>query len=444
MNKGRTLQDIREVIIEKMKIREPSLTQLGSMSDPGTMLIDAVSEIADNLNYFIDKARLESYVSTATQVDSMFKLANWSSFFIQGVQPPSVELEITAKIDTEVERYEFDYGSSSYIILHPVTMKAGEKLNVVAYNAKSKRVFYNKDSISRENPTIKLGLATEIPKLGIRVMIDQYDKETNLNTIIEVPPAFWLLSSDQDGYVYVTVRDLRLFAQNTRNLLIRHLVCPTNFDRMIEGELLDTFEFEMVAKTSSTKGSGRLTYEETRRAIIHNNTMLNSLVSLVDFESIAEQDLEVRRAKAFDWNTPTIVTELDKVDIYISLRERDLELVPTSVTLRLLEEIARRNTLVGTTVDIKKAVDVNKTMTVWIKTKSIDLIDQYDLERRVIDKFSNLNIGEDIGNIEVENYIINSTNFIDKIDVTVAGEPVGKTDIALITSISIEVSKLDR
>ena len=76
-------------------------------SDPGIVLLKALTGIADKLNYNIDKNILEAYMPTAAQMESMRKLCELVGYDIKYYQSAETKVRISYTGDVNDEEAEF-------------------------------------------------------------------------------------------------------------------------------------------------------------------------------------------------------------------------------------------------------------------------------------------------------------------------------------------------
>jgi hypothetical protein len=118
-------------------------------SDPGIVLLKALTGIADKLNYNIDKNILEAFMPTAAQEDSMRKLCEMLGYSMKYYQ--SAVTEITIKYHNNEAKEEEDavMKEGLYIPKFVVVMNGDQDINYFTIN---QTPLY----ISKESPTVKL------------------------------------------------------------------------------------------------------------------------------------------------------------------------------------------------------------------------------------------------------------------------------------------------
>ena len=70
-------------------------------SDPGIVLLKALTAVADKLNYNIDKNTLEAFMPSATQEDSMRKLTEMMGYNMKYYQSATCKVSIAYKSTNE-------------------------------------------------------------------------------------------------------------------------------------------------------------------------------------------------------------------------------------------------------------------------------------------------------------------------------------------------------
>lgn len=327
---GRDLPEIRAKLIERIKSLDSTLTQFTG-SDPGMIIVDSIASVADDLNYYIDRSRLEKYIASCTQEDSLLRLARLTSYFIRGVQPPSAELVVTSDIDKSITRLQLYFDDAPYCIVDPIVLDAtnNRTTNIVAYNGELKSVWVPITSLSLSDPKFILGSFSSIPAEGLEVSIEIDGVITALSN------TGWFASKTIDDTIELSIRDNRIQLDGATKVLVKYIsIKEEDFTAIDVDDSVESLGMTFVVSEGSTSGSGPENYEDTRRNIINSNRLLYAPVSVPDFQAIAEQDLEVARAVSFDWNTPSITNNPDEVQTYILLNY-DSTILPNSVVARL-------------------------------------------------------------------------------------------------------------
>lgn len=115
-------------------------------SDPGIVLLKALTAIADKLNYNIDKNTLEAFMPSATQEDSMRKLTEMMGYDMKHYRSATGKINITYKNSNELSINSFTQGiyfpkfinlknedeDVNYVTLEEFTLQAGQDSRDIA------------------------------------------------------------------------------------------------------------------------------------------------------------------------------------------------------------------------------------------------------------------------------------------------------------------------
>ena len=115
-------------------------------SDPGIVLLKALTAVADKLNYNIDKNTLEAFMPSATQEDSMRKLTEMMGYDMKHYQSATGKVTITYKSSNDTPLKDFAEGiyfpkfinlknedeDINYVTLEDFTLQAGQDSREVA------------------------------------------------------------------------------------------------------------------------------------------------------------------------------------------------------------------------------------------------------------------------------------------------------------------------
>lgn len=115
-------------------------------SDPGIVLLKALTAVADKLNYNIDKNTLEAFMPSATQEDSMRKLTEMMGYDMKHYQSATTKALITYKGSNEAPLSSFSMGiyfpkfinlknedeDINYVTLEDFTLQPGQDSREVA------------------------------------------------------------------------------------------------------------------------------------------------------------------------------------------------------------------------------------------------------------------------------------------------------------------------
>lgn len=115
-------------------------------SDPGIVLLKALTAVADKLNYNIDKNTLEAFMPSATQEDSMRKLTEMMGYDMQHYRSATGKATITYKSSNETPIKDFGEGiyfpkfvnlknedeDINYVTLEEFTIQSGQDSRDIA------------------------------------------------------------------------------------------------------------------------------------------------------------------------------------------------------------------------------------------------------------------------------------------------------------------------
>lgn len=135
-----------ELIELASKISERWSPASTNESDPGIVLLKALTAVADKLNYNIDKNTLEAFMPSATQEDSMRKLTEMMGYDMQHYRSATGKATITYKSSNETPLNKFDEGiyfpkfinlknedeDINYVTLEEFTLQSGQDSREVA------------------------------------------------------------------------------------------------------------------------------------------------------------------------------------------------------------------------------------------------------------------------------------------------------------------------
>jgi hypothetical protein len=95
-------------------------------SDPGIVLLKALTAIADKLNYNIDKNTLEAFMPSATQEESMRKLTEMMGYSMKYYQAATCEVAFSFN-DTADKTLETTFGNAGIYFPRFVNLKNKEE-----------------------------------------------------------------------------------------------------------------------------------------------------------------------------------------------------------------------------------------------------------------------------------------------------------------------------
>lgn len=408
---GRDMEEIRNNLISEIRKKNETLTQFTG-SDPGMIILDAVSLVADRMNFYIDLARLETYISTCKQSSSLLRIADLTSYFIKGVQPPSVDLEVSSTSPVSFSRKQIEINGAPYVIITPVVLDTKTlKTAVAAYNGIDKNILVSISSLDLFDPKVIIGDVKKIPYQGLKVQLE-YD-----NKVVEISKRNWFPSRTQDGKVEIHIRDNRIASQLATKLYINYIeIEESNFKLISKDDQVTEGDITYKALSDSSPGSGDELFQESKRNIIGSNIQLETLVSVVDFKILAESDLEVQRAIAFDRNTPSLVSESDKVKIFLKLTY-DTEELPLSVKSRLDYEVNVKSNILGIEHEWALAPEKKFSIDVKVYTLATDQLTVEELKEFLKKTYSNLEFGRKISSGEISRDLLRYSKFVEYVEV---------------------------
>lgn len=432
---GRDLVQIRKTLIDEIRKKNETLTQFTG-SDPGMMIIDSVSQVADYLNFYIDLARLETYISSCKQKSSLLRLADLTSYFVKGVQPPSIDIEVSSTKDESFSRKQIYLDGAPYVIITPVVLTSERRISTVsAYNGVDKTIIVSLSNLDLFDPRVVIGDVNMIPYQGLKVQLD-YDGK-----IVEISKRNWFPSRTQDDKVEIHIRDNRVASSSAKKLYINYIEIEEENFQLVKKDVTST-DGNLTFKTlsESSPGSGDELFQESKRNIIGSNIQLETLVSVLDFKILAESDLEVKKAIAFDKNTPSIVSESDKVKIFLKLTY-DIESLPLSVTSRLDYEVKSKSNILGIEHEWAKAPEVEFNIVADVYTLATDQLDKKEIEDYLSSEYSDLDFGRKISIGEISRDLLRYSTFIEYVEVKTPNSTLEPkvNEIPIIKSVTVNI-----
>lgn len=438
---GRDISIIRENLIQEIRKKSETLTQFTG-SDPGMIILDAVSLVADRLNFYIDLARLETYISSCKQKSSLLRLADLTSYFIKGVQPPSVDIEVSSTKDISFSRKQIDIEGAPYVIITPVVLTSARRSSTVpAYNGVDKNIIVPISNLDLFDPKVIIGDVSRIPYEGMKVQLD-YDGQ-----IVEVSKRNWFPSRTQDDKVEIHIRDNRVASYLAKKLYISYIEIQESDFQLVKKDVTVT-DGDLTFKTvsESSPGSGDELFQETKRNIIGSNIQLETLVSVMDFKILAESDLEVKRAVAFDQNTPSVVTDTDTVKVFVKLTYK-ADSLPVSVTSRLNYAVQTKSNILGINHEWVIAPEVEVDIVADVYSLATDQLDKTEMENYLMDKYSDLDFGRKITVGEISRDLLRYSTFVEYVEVkepsTIIEPKVNEIPIVKSVTINIKQGGID-
>ena len=231
---GRDYYAIREQLIARVQDRIPSWTG-ANPSDFGVALVEAFAYLGDLMSYYIDRNANESFITTATQRDSIINIAQSYGYVPAGYRQATVTLTFSNSTDDTpvtlpkgtvvsgdvvvgdtvntvyfttdeevVSNPSVDNGTVTVLALH------GQDVSLVSPNATSKGELVGVSS-GLPNQSFELG---ENPVVDGTVYVyvkdgDQYSKWKQVQHIIDYGPydQVFAVSTDANNNVYVNFGD---------------------------------------------------------------------------------------------------------------------------------------------------------------------------------------------------------------------------------------------
>lgn len=158
---GRDYYSIREQLIARIQDRIPSWTA-SNPADFGVALVEAFAYMGDLMSYYIDRNVNESFISTATQRDSVVNIAQAYGYIPAGYRQSIVTLTFTNSSPTEV------------ITIPSGTVISGDVINGDTVNT----VYFTTDSPLTLDPDINNGIGDVSAKEGRSVtLVSDYANE---------------------------------------------------------------------------------------------------------------------------------------------------------------------------------------------------------------------------------------------------------------------------
>ena len=438
---NRELETLREDIIKRIRSKNDTLTQFTG-SDPGMMLIDAIASSIDSMNYYIDRVRLEQYISSCTQKKSILRIADLTSYFVKGMQPPSIELKV--ELDTEnnadFSRKQITLDGVDHVIVTQVKLDSSNRdTKVVAYNGVDTTKVISKTDINFNDPKFIVDKVESVSYQGFKVYISLGDKSIELNK------RYWYLSRSMSDNAEVILRDNRIYRDDFNGFTVKYIKNNYSNFQYVKKGVESKFEgLKFNTLSESTPGSSDEIDSYARRNITNSHIKLETLVTTLDFSSLAESDLEVRQAKSFDRNTPSIVTESNAVYTYIDMiYDSNSAELPLTLTDRLNYEVQQSNTILGIKHYWKKANRVYFDIDMVIYSLATDQIDDMIIKSKLEDKYTDLKFGYRVNPAEISRDVLRMNEFIERIEITSPSSTleVGVNEVPYLRNISIKVKR---
>jgi len=140
---GRDYYSIREQLIARIQDRIPNWTA-ANPTDFGVALVEAFAYMGDLMSYYIDRNVNESFISTATQRDSVVNIAQTYGYIPSGYRSSFVTLTFTNSSDTDV------------ITIPAGTVISGDVVNGDVVNT----VYFTTDANLVLDPNVNNGIGT--------------------------------------------------------------------------------------------------------------------------------------------------------------------------------------------------------------------------------------------------------------------------------------------
>lgn len=99
---GRDYYAIRDQLIARIQDRLPTWTATNP-ADFGVALVEAFAYLGDLMSFYIDRVANESYISTATQRESVYNLAKTYGYTPAGYKSATVQLKFTNNSDVDID-----------------------------------------------------------------------------------------------------------------------------------------------------------------------------------------------------------------------------------------------------------------------------------------------------------------------------------------------------
>lgn len=440
---GRDLVELRTNIINNIKLTDSSFTQF-SGSDPVMMIVDAMAEIADRLNYYIDASRLETYIATCQQTDSLYEIARLETYFIQGVTPPSVEVQLTATEEKTTGRTQLLFGDVPYVIVSDSTLDASNSYTdtVSAHNGVLDAIWISTNTLDVQDPILTVGSALEIPSVGLQVSIE-------INGVLNrLTNREYYVSRSDDDEVLIRIRDNSIVTDldDVGRVLVEFIrIAEKDFTAVEIGSTYTTSGITYTTIEDTVEGSGDEEFATAKRNVRDSATLLDTVVSVSDYETIAKQDLLIRTAKAFDINTPSVVSDSNSVVIYLEPVDYTLATIPNAITLRLNDAIELKNSIIGVTHTWERALYKSFDITANVYTNSVDQVDEDTIKEYLLEEYTTQSFAKTIIPSKIAKNIENLNTFIEYVEIE---EPSAKVvpavnEICKVGTITVNVLRGD-
>jgi hypothetical protein len=259
------------------------------------------------------------------------------------------------------------------------------------------------------DPLVVVGKASNVVSNGVEVYFI-----LSTGGVEKLRKREWYLAREGDDAV-VVLRSNKLTSPLVAQVLVKYVLSDIgSFKPVSSGKSYTVEGLTFTTTEESTSGSGEELFERSRRGIIAENRIVNAVVSLADYESIAMNDPDVDKAKAFDYNTPSVIEVPDSVVTYIKMNS-DAETLPSSVISRLDEELSSRSTVVGVSHEWRIAPQIKFNIVADVYAYSTDDVDASKVRSSVIEHFDNLEFYQMVTSGMIESFIRSLSPFIARV-----------------------------
>lgn len=214
---GRDYYSIREQLIARIQDRLPNWAA-SNPADFGVALVEAFAYMGDLMSYYIDRNVNESFISTATQRDSVINIAQTYGYIPSGYRQANVSLTFTNSSETDVITVPKGTVVSGDVII-------GDTVNTV---------YFTTDSDVLIDPDIDNGIATMTAKEGRSVtLVSDYANQFGelVGTSAGTPNQSFVLGENPavEGTLEVYVQGGASYSKWRQ---VQHLVDANPFDQV--------------------------------------------------------------------------------------------------------------------------------------------------------------------------------------------------------------------
>lgn len=308
----RTYQQIKDNAITQMAVDVPEITD-HTESNPYIKELSIWAGMTEHLNYYIDNAAREAFLTTARQYSSMVKIAKFANYRIRGVKAATVDLTFTL---SEALSTNFEIPSGTIVVSEDDIQFRTNTTNIIPAGRLSVTIPAKQIELIQN---VEVGTTNGLPNQKIQLTEDTEDRSVSL-TISGVSYSFTpsLLNHGEDDKVFTTslntegVMEIILgdgifgfLPPAGATIYATYGISKGFTGNLAEGSLtrisselenISPVKVEVTNVNRSSGGSDLETLEELRVNIPKYNRTQQRAVTAQDYKDIAELNSGVRSA----------------------------------------------------------------------------------------------------------------------------------------------------